>query len=174
MKTLPSNITLNVVTIAPIEEAIRNTFIDILKDYTSRSGKKLTKKKVTVGIAFIEDSAEGMDGTLGTSFDGDNRIMVQVRDPYMDEDAPEENDYTTLMLLSVLSHELVHVCQYLTNSPGIPHKIKYNKKDPFESYFFGERELEARILEPLYVQKYAYKNFKELTLQREILDEDER
>ena len=57
-----------------------------------------------------------MDGTLGTSFDGDDRIMVQVRDPYMDEGAPEENDYTTLMLLNVLSHELVHVCQYLTNS----------------------------------------------------------
>ena len=174
MKTLPSNITLNIVTIAPIEEAVRNTFIDILKDYANRTGKKVTKKKVTVGICFIEDSAEGMDGTLGTSFDGGNRIMVQVRDPYMDEDAPDENDYATLMLLNVLSHELVHVCQYLTNSPGIPHKIKYDKKDSFESYFFEQRELEAHILEPLYAQKYAFTNFKELTLQREILDEDER
>jgi len=74
-----------------------------------------------------------------------NKIHVQVRDPYLND--WEDNPYVNSTFISVLCHELIHVCQTLTCRKGFKVKgASFDKSNPLEAYYFDPEEVEARCL----------------------------
>jgi len=136
------------------ERAIKNIFYDILDDYCKRYSIQVLDKKFAVQICLVEYDEESTSQGLTTFAEEEGKILVQMRDPFLNEWEP--NMYTLSGFLEILSHELVHVCQNLTGRQGfkIP-KFKYDKKNKREEYFFDPSEVEARVLAAPYAILYA-------------------
>lgn len=142
-----------VVTCAPpIDNLIRQAFYFVLADYCGRFNTTI-KNKYDVHITLVEPLSKTAD-TDGLTTTTDSRILVQVRDPYL-EDGIERHFTADHYLQETLFHELVHACQSLTNRAGIRIKAKYDRKDPFDKYHFDPAEVEARIMQTYYAQKYG-------------------
>jgi len=150
-------LSLEVVCLPACEKNVAKVFFNILNDYCYRFSAKIKEEPFKINIACVEYPEESTDmGVTIHSLDIGNRILVQVRDPFLSE--WECNYYTKQLFLDVLCHEFVHVCQTLTGRDGfkIP-KLKYDKDAPDETYFFDPCEVEARVLEHPYTALYAEK-----------------
>jgi len=164
---LPSNITVSIAFLEPVEEELQELLALIVKDYCRRFKAKITKNKVHISIAGIENSRAGPGTPIGmtiANYDNAgkevNRILVQIRDPYLDDDVSSKHIYILFCFLQVICHEFVHVAQHLTGRlNGKTNNfdfIKYTKKRRDERYFFDPDEIEARLLETFYAYRYAF------------------
>jgi hypothetical protein len=136
------------------EKEIRKVFFCILHDYCNRFSVECTEKKITVNICFVEYNEEIGDAGVTINAEEYNKIHVQLRDPFLN--GWEDNPYTLGTFVNVLCHEIIHACQHLTGRKGftIP-KLKYNKEDQSEMYYFDPYEIEARCLADFYATKYG-------------------
>jgi hypothetical protein len=154
-----NNIKINVGSLHDIHRQIRKYFKLILSDYAERFNVEVTSETRRVDICIIEypQNEDGF-GELGCTHEGESgNILVQVHDPFLN--GGDYSTYTTQHFLTVLTHELIHVCQILTGREGIP--VKCNTKDTsYEHYFFDPEECEARLLESFYVAFFARDIFK--------------
>lgn len=149
-------ITLQVSCLPNCEKEIAKIFWDCLIDYVLRFNAPIIKIPVKISICAVDSPLENDELGLTLFNDVDNRILVQVNDPFISHS--DYNEYAMLMFVHVLCHEIVHVCQYLTGRKGI--KIpnhSTNKNDEQERYFFDPEEIEARILESPYASYYGYR-----------------
>jgi len=157
MPTLPSNINFKLVSAAKVELEIEQLLASILADYCKRFKVKVDrKKKFTVQVAIV--NLIGYE-ELGCAFElDDGRILVQIKDPYLEEGIKPDNlhPYTNSKYIEIMCHEFVHVCQALTNRRTLELEVKHNKKDELESYYFDPCEMEARLLESFYANLFAY------------------
>jgi hypothetical protein len=157
MILLPSNVGFKLVSAAKVELEVEQLLANILADYCKRFKVKVDRKKkfqVEVAMVNIPGYAE-----LGCAFElDDGRILVQIKDPYLEEGIKEDNlhPYTNAKYIEVMCHEFVHVCQGLTNRRTLELEVKHNKKDDLEGYYFDPSEMEARLLESFYANKFAY------------------
>ena len=149
-------ITLEVACLPDCEKEIGKLFWDCLMDYVIRFNLPVIKVPLKVSICAVDYPPDGNELGLTLFNDFENRILVQVKDPFL---AGEEySEYAMLMFIHVLCHEIVHVCQYVTGRKGfkIPNHT-VNKKDEQEKYFFDPEEIEARVLEAPYATYYGYR-----------------
>ena len=149
------NVSVAVTMLAAAEQQVELLFRLILDDYTKRFGLKI-KGNWHVGIALIDWTKDNMpvcpDGI--TVVGEGQRIMIQVADPYMDGEL-EPNFYTDITFLEVMCHEMVHACQYITGREGIKLKIKHDRENEQEAYYFDPGEVEARVFQSIYTAKFA-------------------
>lgn len=149
------NIKINVVCLPDCEKEIEMMFFSILTDYCSRFKVEVIDRKTLISICLVEyDEDTSSEGLTTVTLEGE-KILIQLRDPFMND--WEANPYTIFSFLCVLSHEMIHACQFLTGRKGfnIP-KLVWNKKDPREQYYFDPMEIEARVLETPYAQLYGH------------------
>lgn len=149
------NLTVNVVCLPDCEKEIKLMFFNILDDYCKRFKVTVVDRKTTINICLVEyDEDTESEGLMTATLMGD-KILIQLRDPFMND--WEANPYTVFSFLCVLSHEMIHACQFLTNRKGfkIPNLV-WDKKDPKEQYYFDPMEVEARVLETPYAQLYGH------------------
>ena len=160
MKTMkskiPKNIKVNVACIPPAEKEIKQLFSDVLSDYSTRFNVPVTGNKVQIHICLVEYEEKTETQGLTTMSDDLNRVLIQVRDPFLNN--WEGNRYMSDHFLAILCHEFVHAAQFLCKRNGFTVKgLAYDKKDEFESYCFEPMEMEARMLEYFYAEKYGGK-----------------
>jgi len=157
-----SNIKVQVACVPDFEKQVKKVFFSCLEDYIDRFDAKLTTEKVTIQICFIEypdpydsDMMSGTShGLTVWSTEHDKKIFIQVRDPYLNN--WEDNCYVLQQYLAIMCHEFVHACQHLTGRDSIKlPKVKHDKDDERESYFFDPTEIEARMLEVPYFCMYC-------------------
>jgi len=151
-KKLPSKVTISTAFLAPIDKLIKDLFIGIFYDYHKRFKLKVKNKKIHIAVCGVEEGTTKDPNQLGVTIDSDGRILIQVRDPSL-EDSPENltHFYVTVKFTEVLCHEMVHALQTITGrNPKRFGKIKHDKKNSQEKYFFDAYEVEARILEAFY------------------------
>jgi len=154
------NIKVQVSCVPNLEKKVKKVFFDCLNDYSNRFNAPITKEKVTIQICFIEypdpfdhDLAAGSQHGLTVFDDTQNKILIQVRDPFLND--WEGNFYVIQQFLNIICHEFVHACQHLCGREGINLKIKHDKTSESEKYFFDKSEMEARLLELPYACLYA-------------------
>jgi len=152
----PKNVKVKVVCLPDSEESIRRVFFEILEDYCERFQVLCTDKPTSVSICLVhyEESNQSSGSTIVS--EDNTKMIIQLRDTYLS--GWEDNSYTLSGFMEVLCHEVVHVCQHLTGRSGfkVP-KMKFDKTNPREAYFFDPYEVEARVLSSFYVEKYANK-----------------
>jgi len=150
----PKNIKLTVSCLPNCEAEIKTMFYKILEDYCKRFTVKVTERKLKLSICLVEYDAESQSEGLTTICDDEDKILIQLRDPFMNDWEP--NPYTIAMFLTVLAHEMIHACQFITGRTGfkIP-KFVWDKNDYREQYYFDPMEVEARVLEAPYAQLYG-------------------
>jgi hypothetical protein len=129
-------------------------FFNILEDYSIRYAAPITTKPFKVSICLVEYDEETNSEGLTVHCDGEDKLLIQLRDPFMNDWEP--NPYMLSRFVGILCHEIVHACQHLTGRKGfkIP-KLKFDKNIPEEAYFFDSMEVEARVLESPYAQLYG-------------------
>ena len=155
------NIKVNVVCIPNMENDIKNIFFNALEDYCKRFNVKCTEENKIINICFMEypDPYEYdfKNGTPhGVTITGDDtKIIVQIRDPFLNDWEP--NYYVMQQFLQIMCHEFVHVFQNLTDRKGIKLKINYDSSNSIEEYLFDPYEVEARVLEMVYLTLYCGK-----------------
>jgi hypothetical protein len=154
MTELPRNIEFSFVGAADVADDIEEMLALILKDYCKRFKVKVLKEPFYIGVAFVNLRDASEPGC--TILTDDNRILVQVKDPYLDEEMKEPYTFINTKYMEIMCHEFVHVCQTLTGRKGIDLQISHNKKDKLEKYFFDPEEMEARLLESFYANVYAF------------------
>lgn len=156
------NIKVQVSCIPDLEKEIKQVFFSCLEDYSKRFNAPITKEKVTVHICFIEyPDPYDYDMGAGTSHgmtiwneNNKNKMLIQVRDPFLND--WENNYYVLQQFLCIMCHEFVHACQHLTGRDNIKvPKIKHDKSNDLEIYFFDPTEIEARMLEVPYMCMYC-------------------
>ena len=135
------------------EKEIKRFFHKILEDYCLRFGVTVLEGRHHVQVSLIECDTDAFHGTT-IRVDDEERILVQVRDPFLNDWEP--NIFTLQYFVSIIAHEFVHVCQYLTGREGfaIP-GATYKMEDYAESYFFDPYEVEARVLQDVYMSMYG-------------------
>jgi len=94
-----------------------------------------------------EDGATGVTSILAE----ENKIIVQVREPYGDDDLPN-TEVLNHTFLVVLCHEFTHCCQALTGRQGVKAKLMMEGDPDYAGYYFDPEEIEARIMDEFYVQ----------------------
>jgi len=177
---LQEKVSVSVTMLAPGEHQIELLFRLVLDDYLKRFDLEI-KEKYHVGITIIDWSKDDLPSTPhGITIEGEgNRILVQVSDPYMDENL-EANFYSDIKFMEILCHEMVHACQYITKRMGLRTRIKYDKKSEEEKYFFDPMEIEARLFEAVYASKFAtsvmtlpIEDYSDVSFTEEVKDEDQ-
>lgn len=150
----PKNIRVTVACLPNAENEVRQVFFDCLNDYSKRFKVPITDKKFVVHICLIEYSESDIEQGLTIYNDADNRILIQLRDPLLNDWGTSH--YVMDKFINILCHEIVHACQYLCNRK-IPkfNRLDYDKKDLREQYFFDPSEMEARMLEAPYTCFYG-------------------
>lgn len=154
-KKIPRNVKLSLGFLHSTEKIIRDLFANILHDYCSRFNVEVTKNKVVVVIAGVSDYD---DGSVGVTYEGNNRYLAHVYDPCLDqgEDTVSNHRLVTWSFITALCHEIVHVMQHLTGrKPEFETYPAKDSEDPEELYFFEPSEIEARILEGFYAAKFG-------------------
>lgn len=153
-RNLKNNIRVTVHCLPNCESTVKKVFLNILRDYCERFKVECTKEKYKVQICFVEYNINVGDAGLTVHSEDHKKILIQLRDPFLN--GWEDNQWTMDTFVTVLCHEIVHACQYLTGRKGfrIP-RGKYDKKDKVESYFFNPLEVEARALAGFYTVKYG-------------------
>lgn len=148
------NVKLTVVCLPNVEHLIKKMFFNILEDYSIRYAAPVTTKPFKVSICLVEYDEETNSEGLTVHCDGEDKLLIQLRDPFMNDWEP--NPYMLSRFVGILCHEIVHACQHLTGRKGfkIP-KLKFDKNIPEEAYFFDSMEVEARVLESPYAQLYG-------------------
>jgi len=150
------NIKIKVATLHDCEKEVKKLFLNILADYCGRFNVGVPDKPVELIVCIIEYDKEAPTSglTCYSHDDEENKILIQVRDPFLS--GWEGNGYTMDKFISVLCHEMVHACQKITGREGIKiPKLKYDKEDETEVYFFDPGEMEARLLEAPYTSLYG-------------------
>jgi len=156
MSKLPKNIKVNVACIPQAEKEIKQLISNVVTDYSKRFNAPITDDKIQIHICLVEYDEKTESQGLTTMSDDCGRILIQVRDPFLNN--WESNMYMTSYFLSVLCHEFVHAAQFLCKRKGFVVKgLTYDKKDDFELYCFEPMEMEARMLEYFYAEKYGVK-----------------
>lgn len=148
------NLKIKVVCLPDSEKEIEELLLNILADYCMRYSVLPVTTPVEVSVCLVEiDEKVGRSGYTFVT-EGHKKILVQIRDIHLND--WQSNPYTLTGFLEVICHEFVHVCQYLTGRKGfkVP-KLKYDKKDSREKYFFDPYEVEARALALFYVDKFT-------------------
>jgi hypothetical protein len=150
----PKNIRVTVACLPKAENEVRQVFFDCLNDYSKRFKVPITDKKFVVHICLVEYSEGNVEQGLTIYNDVDNRILIQLRDPLLNDWGTSY--YVMDKFINILCHEIVHACQYLCNRK-IPkfNRLDYDKKDLREQYFFDPSEMEARMLEAPYTCFYG-------------------
>jgi len=151
---LPKNITFSFVGAAEIDLEVYDLFNLMLKDYCKRFNVKVSKEPWHVGVAFV--NLNGYEEPGCTMLVENNTILVQVKDPFLDDQLPGNYPFTNAKYIEIICHEFVHVCQTLTGRKGLDLTVKHNKKDKLEKYYFDPEEMEARLLESFYANLIAY------------------
>lgn len=154
---LPKNITVTTAFLSKVDSKVKRLFRYILADYRHRYGVHYLDYPINVAICGI-DPTNAADSYFGVTVETEDRILVQVEDPYVQNDDDELHLYVRLKFLEHLCHELTHVCQNLIDTSKTKKRwssVPHNKKDHEQAYFFNRYEIEARILEGFYAQKYA-------------------
>ena len=155
MSKSSSEIAISIHSILDLEEDLQSFFQAILNDYCKRYKVKVKGGDYSINITFVEASPIHGHGVT-IKRDNCNKILVQVRDPYLS--GWEPNAYTMYHFINVVAHEMVHVCQYLTGRQGmIADQGKRQGSKKVENYFFDPDEVEARLLQDLYVCLYGQK-----------------
>lgn len=134
--------------------------MDIFFDYLDRFRLTTPKRRVHIAIAGTEGGNQEDPYRVGMSTvaEGDDRILIEVRDPSLVEKEPVTSLYISVKFVEVLCHEMVHAMQSLTDrKPDFFSRIKHNKRDNNEKYFFNGSEVEARVLESFYAHVYGWK-----------------
>lgn len=149
------NIKFEVSCLYDCKKEFKDIFFEVLDDYTQRFNAPVIKEKVLIQLCFVEYPLnENYSLGLCMFNEEDNIVLIQIKDPFLNECV--FNTYTMNLLGSVLCHEYVHVCQYLTGRKGIKRpKMVIKPDDDRENYFFDTEELEARMLEAPYSSYYA-------------------
>lgn len=156
MNKLPKNIKINVSCLPPSEKDIKQLLINVVTDYSTRYGLTITDKPMQIHVCLVEYDIDSKSQGLTAMSDDCGRMLIQVRDPFMND--WEGNPYMVDHFLAVLCHEFVHAAQFLCNRKGFTVKgLKYDKLDEFEEYCFEPMEMEARMLEYFYAEKYGDK-----------------
>jgi len=153
------NIKFKVASLHPCEKEFKLLFLQVLKDYCERFNLDLKHEQyeITVCVVNYEENASSSGCTIHSPDDEEvQKILIQVRDPFVA--GWESNLYVMMMFADILCHEYVHACQFMTGRNGfkIP-KLKYDKEDLLEKYFFDSMEVEARCLAGFYANKYGEK-----------------
>ncbi len=157
-----SNIKVQVSSLANHEKKVKKVFFDCLEDYINRFDAKLTEEKVNVSICFVEyPDPYDYNMQFGTSHgmtvwceQDSNKLLIQIRDPFLNN--WEDNCYVLQQFFAIMCHEFVHACQHLTGRDNVKlPKVKYDKDNKEESYFFDPTEIEARMLEVPYFCMYC-------------------
>lgn len=136
------------------ERDYKELFRRIVLDYCKRFKVKVTKGPWDVTIVIAD--YQGKDDATGqtTVLSDENKIIVQIREPYQDAATPN-NDTLNHTFLTLVCHEFVHCCQALTGRQGIRARVLLEgdeDTDNFASYFFDPEEIEARIMDEYYVR----------------------
>lgn len=135
-----------------IDMLVVEMFHNILTDYCKRFKTEITDEYDRIVFCGIDTGTSKEWKGLTTMADN-GTIHVQIQDPWlMHYDC---NPFTVQMAVTILAHEMVHVCQYLTDNKGFKSKITYDKMDEDEAYFFDPQEMQAYMLENLYTVKYG-------------------
>jgi hypothetical protein len=146
-------------------EVIKTLLQLILIDYCKRFNTKVIRKQNKVSIALVNYSSDELMGEIGITYQiENNQILVQVHDPYLDG-LDTEHPYVNHIFINTLCHELVHVCQYLTQrGKHLEHTciaseegMLYMNVDSTdtEAYYFDPCEIEARLLADFYMNSFA-------------------
>jgi len=157
---LPVNIKVTTAFISKIDAKVKRLFRYILADYRHRFKIKYINTPMSVVIMGI-DPENSPSGYLGVTIEGDERMLVQIEDHRIRDEDEKTHFWVETKFIENLCHELVHVCQNLTD-PECKRRwcyIAHNKKDEEEAYFFNRFEIEARILEQFYRDKYGINIF---------------
>ena len=153
----PSNLTITTAFLSDIDREIKLLMARILLDYSHRTGRDITEDEYNIAICGVDPNIDVTNHHLGMTVDSENRVLVQVEDPYMDMKKPEDAHlYVQLKFLEVICHEMVHACQAITKKKkGRRYVMVHDKHDKDQVYYFDPDEIEARIFEGFYAQKYA-------------------
>jgi hypothetical protein len=157
---LPSNLTVTTAFLSKIDSKVKKLFRYILADYRHRFKVQYYDYKINIAFCGI-DPANAPNSYFGVTVDTEDRIFVQVEDPHTDTTVEEDVElhlYARVKFLENLCHEMTHVCQNLIDPKKSKKKwpsINHNSKDPEQAYFFDKYEIEARIMEGFYANKYA-------------------
>jgi len=155
-------IKINVVAHTVNPNTVKKVFHEILSDYCNRFGVSVVDEQINISVVFMvvgdEDPMNGLI-TFKMNDKGEQQghdYIVQVRDPWLSD--WELNPYTQQQFLDTLSHEFVHVCQCVTGRKGFKLKgLNIDKENDKERYFFDPIEMEARLLEGFYSDRYTHK-----------------
>ena len=141
---------------------VKKCFHEILTDYCTRFHVIPTEKPVDISVMFTgqedDDTTSGMVLRIKAPDEGEqeHKYLVQIRDPWIN--GWEENPYAIDGFMASISHEFVHICQFLTGRKGIQISRKfYDSADDTEHYYFSPHELEARALSSFYNETITYK-----------------
>jgi predicted metallopeptidase len=149
------NVKIQVSSVLPIEREVKRLMHGILEDYCERFNVLPMEDNVRVSICLVEYPEHTESQGLTAYDDVYKTILVQTRDPFLNN--WESNPYTIERTISILCHELVHACQYLTGRTGMRIKeLKATKGNEEEEYFFDPVEIEARVLESFYLTKFGH------------------
>jgi hypothetical protein len=137
------------------EKEMHEFFKNILYDYCKRFNVKDEDLDIPdrIIVCGVDSTNSVADGTTSQTDNG--VIHVQVGDPLLmwgAIDPTSANSFVTL-----LAHELIHVCQHITMRAGIAVDIPFDPEDSLESYFFEKHELEAYLLDDFYAMKFGEK-----------------
>ena len=149
----------------------------IMEDYCMRYNLTNKFPKARVNISFILGSgSEWMDASCSWC-DIEELLYIQIWDAIASGE--EANKYTMVKSLEILAHEFTHVCQFLTGRNGPTtkpyrgfnsglHITDFNNNQFInDEYIFSPPEVEARIMELYYYNKFGYVfgDFNEPTIQ---------
>ena len=153
-----TNFKINVSFVAPLEDPLKDLLYLILQDYCDRFKVSVLPhyKDVRINLCGYMKPSGDISGQMGCTIESNFGFMIQVRDPFLDEEEDSYvNDITVYSYLDTICHELVHLCQHLTGRKGIHLRIPYDKNDEEDCYFFDPVEVEARVLQGYYSCKYG-------------------
>jgi hypothetical protein len=148
------NVRLRVTATVGKEKDYKELFRRIVLDYCKRFKVRVKRApwEVSIVVAHYQNE-DGATGATSPPFEGEHRIVVQVREPYTESETPN-SEIINHTFFAVVCHEFVHCCQILTGREGIalPQLIIPGEKDNLESYQFDPAEIEARVLDEYYIR----------------------
>ena len=146
-----------------INKEVYEMFFEVLADYCVRFNvtvKPVPRDIIIHGVWMSNEEAMSSEGvTVYNEDDPASLIYVQATDFTIDNTI-EIPEALMKRFVETICHEFVHVSQELTGRKGFRHRIKHNKKNEDEKYYFNPYEVEARILECFYQSAYGNKVIK--------------
>ncbi len=134
-----------------ISHIVEEMLYNIVADYCRRFNVSITDEYDRIVFCGYDSFIHGDKGQ--TTMGANGTIHVQILDPWLLE--LEANPLVCQMFATIMAHEMVHVAQALTGREGLKLRIPYDKNDANEEYFFDPAEMEAYLLENLYMSKYG-------------------